>query len=895
MKTSKNSQQLYSSDMIFNHIDSYSYINELIGEKTSLTKRFRTGETFTIDGVPYELTKLSPRRYGVKETATNTEFSEVEFAAYLGKCTINEILSCIVNKSKIIIPEETADEQNKFELDSDKAKTTIKEVALSYLAENLSIIPVNSDKTSPFLWKEFQTALPTQKQIETRFNQNTFGIAIICGKISEGLEIIDEDCKYDTTGNLHQNLKKLIDELAPGLYKKLVIETTMSGGYHLIYRCKNFEGNLKLASRPATSGELMKHPREKQKVLIETRGEGGYFVCAPTPGYSLVQGDFNYIHMLTEEERNTIIYAAQTFNQISSFHHEPSTKKSFNSKGLSQFEDYNKRGDCITLLEKHGWSIVGGNSEKVILKRPGDTKAKHSAYFDKDKNWFSVFSSSTEFETKKAYLPYAVFAVLECNGNFSEASSKLYELGYGERKVINHTIKDAKLIENEELEDDLTEELINTPKISDEVYQALPDFLTRGCSAFSDDREKDVYLTGAITIISGCFPNATGMYDGRTVHGNLNCFIIAPAASGKGALSSAKDLGMVYHRKLLNESKELLRLYKIELRQYQIEMRNSKGKSTSEPPIEPKFRILFIPANSSSASIIQTLEGCNGCGIICETEADTMGGALKHDWGGYSDMLRKGFHHEPITYKRKTNNEYVEVEHPKISTALSGTPVQVMGLIPNAEDGLFSRFIYYTFKVEQKWRDVSPQSGRVNLTEYFATLSQELKIMIEHIETGPVSIDLSQKQWDVLNRLFSIWLNEVNTFISEDVGSTVKRLSVIVFRIAMVLTILRKFENESSDTKLICTDLDFETALKLAAVYREHAILMYKKLPKESGAAFNSGRQKIFDALPNDFTRQEAITIGASLRIKPSTIDKYLKIFLRNYIKKTDYGKYQKL
>jgi hypothetical protein len=57
-----------------------------------------------------------------------------------------------------------------------------------------------------------------------------------------------------------------------------------------------------------------------------------------------------------------------------------------------------------------------------------------SGNFDHEKNWFSVFTTSTEFEPERAYLPYAVYAILECSGDYSLASKKLYESGYGERQ-----------------------------------------------------------------------------------------------------------------------------------------------------------------------------------------------------------------------------------------------------------------------------------------------------------------------------------------------------------------------------------------------------------------------------------------------------------------------------
>jgi hypothetical protein len=216
-----------------------------------------------------------------------------------------------------------------------------------------------------------------------------------------------------------------------------------------------------------------------------------------------------------------------------------------------------------------------------------------------------------------------------------------------------------------------------------------------------------------------------GTYDQRTVYPNLFSFIVAPAASGKGALTFARELGMSLHRKFLKESRENIRHYQAKLK----EAKDAKKESTFDRipmttgiPSKPKSKVLYIPANSSSAAVIGHLDQSDGSGIICETEADTMGNSFKQDWGGYSDLLRKAFHHEPVTYSRKINEEYIEVEKPRVSIALSGTPSQVKGLISSAEDGLFSRFIFYTFKVNPEWRDVSPKNAN-NLTIFFNVLS----------------------------------------------------------------------------------------------------------------------------------------------------------------------------
>lgn len=452
----------------------------------------------------------------------------------------------------------------------------------------------------------------------------------------------------------------------------------------------------------------------------------------------------------------------------------------------------------------------------------------------------------------------------------------------------------------EEEKEDFSDKLLTTPYIPYEVYQHLPQLLQDGCRHFQHPRERDLFLTGALTILSGCMKGVLGTYDQRTVYPNLFSFAIAPAASGKSALSFAKELAMTNHRKMVQESKEKLKQYQLELEQYRAAKRSKKKDDTTpdpEPPQKPKFKVLYIPANSSSAAVIGHLEQSEGIGIICETEADTMGNSFKQDWGGYSDLLRKAFHHEPVTYSRKTNDEFVEVEKPRVSVALSGTPSQVQGLIASAEDGLFSRFIFYTFKVQPQWRDVSPQS-KVNLTEFFSKQSEQVDVMANYLEHCPTEFHLTTEQWQFLNSRFDLWLQEVSTFVSEDASSTVKRLALIVFRIAMVLSAIRKFEDGVADQDITCEDTDFQTAFALAEVYKQHALLMFAALPKSEENQLDQNKKRFYDALPADreFTRQEAVEIGLAVGIKERTVGKYLNRFLGRFLEQpVKYGPYRKI
>lgn len=453
---------------------------------------------------------------------------------------------------------------------------------------------------------------------------------------------------------------------------------------------------------------------------------------------------------------------------------------------------------------------------------------------------------------------------------------------------------ELNLIENISTENALS----SMPFLPDDVFDKLPEILKRGCSVFEDKRERDVFLTGALSIISGCMVNVSGGYRGKKHYANLFCFIIAPAASGKGAIAFSKDLGNKYHDKLVNESKEKQKLYAIKLREYNKKIADRKQDTSDlEPPVIPPFKVLYIPADNSSARVIQQLQEGDEQGIFCETEADSMGNVFSQDWGGYSVLLRKSYHHEPITYSRKTNKEWIEIKQPRLSVALAGTPSQVAGLIKSAEDGLFSRFIFYTFKSELKWIDAGETMGGINLTDWFDMLSNDVLNFVEFLENqSDINFNLTTAQWLKLNQFGKECLNNFATFISEDLSSTSKRLGLGLYRICMLLTALRYFDNGETTTNFICDDEDFDNALKLVKIYQEHSAYMFKELPKK-GTITDKVLATFYNALPFKFQRKDAIEMAETkFQIKERTADLYLsKLDKSKYLEKIKSGFYQKL
>jgi hypothetical protein len=303
------------------------------------------------------------------------------------------------------------------------------EVAKTYYSLGFSVVPVKSTKLPIGKWKENQTTL-----IEPSDNfVGAWGIAMICGKVSGGLECLDLDLKYDTTGKLFAEYKQLIEDTCPGLLKKMVVQSTMSGGYHFLYRCEEVAGNQKLASRLSTDEEKALNPKEKAKVLLETRGEGGFFVVTPSPGYSLIYGNFENICKISKEEREVLLSCARSFNQVFD-EVKPVIKKQepLPAGEITPLDDYNLRGDGLSTLQEHGWVVKQQRGPKSLLLRPGGT-GMWSADYDSERKCLYVFSSSTEFEPSKAYSNSAILAHLKYNKDYSATAKALYAEGYGTR------------------------------------------------------------------------------------------------------------------------------------------------------------------------------------------------------------------------------------------------------------------------------------------------------------------------------------------------------------------------------------------------------------------------------------------------------------------------------
>ena len=311
------------------------------------------------------------------------------------------------------------------------------DTAIAYLRAGLCPLPAILAEKRPALssWKQYQRRLPTERQVTAWFAGDV-AMCVLAGAVSGNLEMID----FDHEGELFDRWKEMVASQAPGLVERLAIERSQSGGRHAIYRCTApVAGNRKLAQRtvvvpsaePVVIAGKRHVPRlvdgryEVTSTLIETRGEGGLFLCAPTPGYQIEQGSFEDVVVLSESERAILIEAACALNEVVPPAERHRGESAVNAR---PGDDFNERGDVRELLRRHGWQLVrGGDNE--YWRRPGKERGWSASLRD---GVLYVFSSNAApFQPDRAYASFSVYALLEHGGDFTAAAVALRAEGFG--------------------------------------------------------------------------------------------------------------------------------------------------------------------------------------------------------------------------------------------------------------------------------------------------------------------------------------------------------------------------------------------------------------------------------------------------------------------------------
>lgn len=361
---------------------------------------------------------------------------------------------------------------------------TIASVASMWRAAGVSVVPILAKNRPAVRWREFQIRCPTLDEVTDWWgNGHPYGLAIICGAVSGGLEMCELEARaLDSTALT--NIANAADALGCGeawdRISQGYTQGSPTGGLHMVYRISDHEvpGNEKIAHN------------SEGLVLAETRGEGGYFVGSPSPGschpsgegWVLASGVYGEVPTITWDERLLVHQAIRkAFDESARDYSSASRPTSDNAPSqlhssdlveatvverstpvtaiaspaqvtgvdVSPGDDWSAQTDWAEVLEPAGWTEmrIGGTSGERFWVRPGkNVREGHSASTDYEgKPGLYVWSTSAGLPSEEPLSKLFVLAHYQFAGNMSAAAKFLATKGFGSRQSASLTLGDLDI------------------------------------------------------------------------------------------------------------------------------------------------------------------------------------------------------------------------------------------------------------------------------------------------------------------------------------------------------------------------------------------------------------------------------------------------------------------
>lgn len=299
--------------------------------------------------------------------------------------------------------------------------TSLLDTALAYHRAGLTVLPNDPIAKYPSGLRGWQSVHPSERDIRQWFGngkQPAIGVRDV-----EGLDF-DNKGAPDAEA-LYAQWERLVEQQAPGLPARLLCERTPRGGFHLVWRCDTIAGNQKLATRPPTEEEQAAQPKLIAVTLIETRGKGGQFQVAPSPGYELLRGDWTALHTITSDERAILLSSARALSRTDTRTINLVNKTTDERAG----DAFNRDGadEAFALLEADGWLTLYERDAAKYLARPGKDKGVGATFGYVAPGVLYVFTSNAApFQDGKAYGPFAIYTELAHAGDYKKAAAALY-------------------------------------------------------------------------------------------------------------------------------------------------------------------------------------------------------------------------------------------------------------------------------------------------------------------------------------------------------------------------------------------------------------------------------------------------------------------------------------
>ena len=441
------------------------------------------------------------------------------------------------------------------------------------------------------------------------------------------------------------------------------------------------------------------------------------------------------------------------------------------------------------------------------------------------------------------------------------------------------------------------------PCLPDELFDRLPDFLKRGLTHVRNKRERDILLLSMITNISGCLPGVRMNYGGMVYSADLYLVALAGSGRGKGVMQLAAILPAAIQEYYDELNRKDEREYRQKLLKWNLEERlaaqEKRVPDLDQCPEMPVERILKVAPNISKSQLILALEAGGAVGLVMNaSELDMISSAMHQEYGKHDDVMRAASQHEEVSSYFKTDHRLVVVSDPHLALCASGTPAQLHKFISSLENGMYSRVAFYVGQAPWEYKSANPGKVRLDMRAYFKGMGEELLRMFIFLSGSSTEVIFTEEQWKEHTERFRTYLREVVAEDDDSPGAIVLRHGLMMSRIAMVLTALRKCEPQWNTSEWKCSDEDFRTAMQIVDVLLEHSLLLSTSMDDTAGRirpvkAFFKLRP-VLKKMPREFTYSELMAAANEAGLPTASVKRYLLRLVYYQIVEKEDGKYRK-
>jgi len=394
---------------------------------------------------------------------------------------------------------------------------------------------------------------------------------------------------------------------------------------------------------------------------------------------------------------------------------------------------------------------------------------------------------------------------------------------------------------------------------------SLPESVQQMISLASTPEEKDIILMATLAAASACVPNLYFTYGptGKKYYANLQCFILAAAASGKG---------------IANQALEMVRV------------------------IDEQYPML-IAGDSTLAAWYKALEEQDGVGYMHESEGSVITDIWKTSAANYNTALRKAAEHEPISRNRCKGAS--EIKNPRLSMLLTGTFGQYKALVPSVENGYFSRLLTVVIRDTHPFdkRYVSSKGGQSVVPKIVG--QRMLRTYESLMNAGEREWSLTEAQKARLGEHLETEYGTLIGLLGDNFHSAVVRMAVQIERIAMILTAMRgempALNAGTMDKVLYCADEDYEAAEMIGNKLLLHMAAAYRMIDGDAQDVVPEikpldQRKVLFEQLKTEYSHGDLAEEAKRQGVSKRTVERWnLNWIESGLVEKTNHGQYRKV